>query len=234
MLCERCQTREATVHRSLVPWPPNEISNHHFCDTCDAAVSVENPVYGHPAEVPAAVVADVEHITASEYLTAEERARNKALHMPAFKHILNELGRFPKTRSRLGFEFLEMAWKTLERRGHPGFLIATSGNFWNSAKPVRPKEYAALMEKVMRRIFELAAQPESAESVPESSSSALSPSFCWSLVFAAIALKKADPSCYTAIMNEFKTEVDQPGLDTRRQVVLQVEERIEKMEKNTG
>jgi hypothetical protein len=179
-------------------------------------------------------MADVEHITASDYLTAQERARNNVSNVPAFKHLLNELGRFPKTRSRLAFEFLDLAWKTLERRGHPGFLIATSGNFWNSAKPVRPKEYTALVEKMMRRIFEFAAQPETAERVAESPSSALNPSFCWSLVFAAIALKKADPARYTAVINEFKTEADKSGLDVRRRAVVQVEERIEQMEKNTG
>lgn len=33
MLCERCQSNEATVHFSVVAWPACDVTNH-FCETC--------------------------------------------------------------------------------------------------------------------------------------------------------------------------------------------------------
>ena len=110
MLCERCQEREATVHLTLVLSHADEVTRHDYCDSCYPAVEAEraNTCDSQP---DSPLPADVEHITALEYLAASARAVSNGADKPALRHIHEELKELPKTRQRLVFEMLPLLGK---------------------------------------------------------------------------------------------------------------------------
>jgi hypothetical protein len=74
MLCERCQTREATVHTTFVAGTSGELSSHDFCLVCYPEVEAEHfRSYNLPSSTTSAPI-DVEHITVAEYLDAAAKA----------------------------------------------------------------------------------------------------------------------------------------------------------------
>jgi protein-arginine kinase activator protein McsA len=108
MLCKQCQEREATVHLTLVVGSAGEIARHDFCEVCYSGVEADRmKLYNAQPNKP--LPADVEHITASEYLAACARAASNGVEKPALRHIHEELKRLPKTRQRLAFEMLQLA-----------------------------------------------------------------------------------------------------------------------------
>jgi hypothetical protein len=238
MLCERCQRHEAAVYQTWVIWRAAEVTQQELCEPCYAEVGLEKLEHYEPADPAPTLPTDlasinVEQITAAQYLKAHEEARKTAGDTPVFKHLSNELARLPGTRCRLAFEFFQMAADTLERGGHPGYLIAISGMFFNSAGPAQLREYAALVEQLMRRIVKLVREVATPVQMGKHSSLDPSPKMIWSLVFAAVNLKRIDQNRYAAVMQEFKETADKPGF-VHRSVIAFVEERIEGMEKNKG
>ncbi len=219
MRCERCQKREATVHLTVLlkPWAEPEV--HHYCETCYP--EVESPFFQSPAQNPVSppFSGTPKQISAAQYLQAQRHAKASPEHLQAFQQLLNELGRLPKTCTRLAFDFLGLAREALERGEHPGFLVATSGSFWISAEHELRDEYAAELENLISGILERIGQPPKDNT--ESAKTAGSP-LLWSLVFAMICLKRAAPLRYPAIAAELK----------KSDLLAQIEERMEQILEN--
>src|SRR5215471_14503102 len=113
MLCEQCQVREATVYFSAVAWPSGE-ETKHLCESCYPEAEAKRTASYGPKRKPLPVI-DVEGITASEYLDFAARSHANSADAPAYRHVSEELKRFPATRERLATEMLAMALQSLEQ-----------------------------------------------------------------------------------------------------------------------
>src|SRR5579862_8709985 len=130
MLCQQCQTREATIHFSAVAWPSGE-ETKHFCETCYPKAEAERTASYGPKRKPLPVI-DVERITAAEYLDFAARAQVNSTDAPAYRHISEELKRFPAIRERLATEMLTMALQSLDEGNDAWDLVGLGSCFANS------------------------------------------------------------------------------------------------------
>jgi hypothetical protein len=160
--------------------------------------------------------ADVEHITALEYLAASARAVCNGADKAALRHIYAELKRFPKTRQRLAFEMLRLAWQTLERREDPGWEAVFVSCAWGSIEAEQMPEYIMWLEKIAIRCFELLGQLPSPqrEHAP----------FTLSLRGMLIALGKVDSARFNVVLEALKSKCDEADLNSRRKLLSRVED----------
>jgi len=217
MLCKQCQEREATVHLTLVVGSAGEIARHDFCEVCYSGVEADRmKLYNAQPNKP--LPADVEHITASEYLAACARAASNGVEKPALRHIHEELKRLPKTRQRLAFEMLQLAWQTLERGEDPrreaGFAACASGAIESERMP----EYIMWLEKIAVRCFELRGQLPT----PQGEHGR----FTLSLGGMLIAFGKVDRARFSAVFEALKSECDAADLNSRRKLLSGIEKFI--------
>lgn len=210
MLCEQCQLREATVHFSALSWPSGEVTRH-LCGNCYPDAEAERTASYGP-ERKALPVIDVEHITAVEYLDFAVRAQANSADAPAYRHISNELERFPVTRERLALEILTMAWQALERGNDAWLLIVLGGCFGNSVPPPNAPTFIELLEKITRRSAELMAQSANAPTEHP---------FGFGLTLAATALRTADDMRFSTLLEELKAH--HPSM---REIIDYVERKI--------
>jgi len=214
MLCEQCQEREATVHSTVVLSPTAEVTRHDYCDSCYPAVEAERAKTCN-SQPNSPLPADVEHITALEYLAACARAACNGVDKPALKHIHEELKRLPKTRQRLTFEMLRLAWQTLERREDPGWETGFPSCAWGSIEAEQMPEYIMWLEKIAIRCFELRGQLPS----PQGEHGP----FTVSLNGMLIALGKVDRARFSVVLGALKSKCDEADLNSRRKLLSGVE-----------
>ena len=208
--CEQCEEREATVHLTVVVGSSAEATKHNYCDSCYPAAEAQRvKTYNRQPDNP--LPTDVEHITALEYLEASARAVRNGADKPAFKHINEALKRFPKTRQRLVFEMLNLAWQSLERGEDPRQEAGFAGCCRDSIEAERMPEYITWLERIVIRCFELRSQlpnPETAHGP-----FALTPSLM------LISLGKVDRARFSALVEDLKNQCSESQLDWRRKVL---------------
>lgn len=220
MQCAQCQEREATVHFTLVAWCSAEIATQSLCESCYARSAAERTAaYSSQPNIP--LPADVEHITVAEYCEASATASANTADVPAFKHIHEELKRFPATRQRLVFEVLPLVWKSLEDGIEPvtETCVAT---WWPSIEPQRLAEYTMLLEKIIRRCFELRDQ------VPDPQAESVR--FAITLMTMLISLAKADRTRFNEVLASLKSQCGDANSDERMKLLNGVEKAISRSE----
>ena len=160
--------------------------------------------------------ANVERISALEYLEAGAKAERNGVDKPAFKHIQDELERLPMARQRLTFEMLQLVWQSLERGEEPGLGAVFGGSYWSAIEPQRSSEYRVWLEKIILRSFEL----RSRLSNPPGDDGP----FGMILSTMLIALGKVDRSRFSAILENLKRRGGEEKLDPRWKVIARVAE----------
>ena len=81
MRCERCKIRDATTHVTVLLERTGAVE-HHLCEVCYPGFEAErNRTYN--TQIPTALRADFEAITAKEFVELQERATRNSVDMPA-------------------------------------------------------------------------------------------------------------------------------------------------------
>jgi hypothetical protein len=214
MLCQQCHQQEATIHLTVIPWPPTEPTRQDFCPVCYPDAEAAR-VKAYNTQPPTPLRADVENITAAEFLEAADKATRNAADQPAFKYIFGQVERLPSTSDRLVFEFFQLAWEILERGQDlpsPELVLAFG---WGPRDPSRLAEYFAWLEKIILRCVELRRQlPTSpGEEGP----------FALNIAAGLTALRRESPARFTSFVEELKKQGADPALDPRWKVIDQTE-----------
>jgi hypothetical protein len=193
------------------------LEKHNYCEACHQEAEREC-VKAYTSPPTAAVPVDIESITAAEFLNASGRASRNSSDKPAFKHILETLGRLPQTRQRLALELLPLAWQALERGEEPPFETVLFGCRSVSIEPQRLPEYTAWLEKIIRRSFDL--RRRLSESPGEHGP------FAMTLSMTLVALGRLNRERFTALLATLKLEGGEARLDRRWKVLADAEEDI--------
>src|SRR5262245_46779619 len=131
MLCTQCNEREATVHFTVITSASAETLKRDLCNACYPAVEAERfNAYNRKQYTPPPP--DLENITAPELLRLGVNATRNEADMPAFRKVTEELKRFPKSKQRLAFEMLELAWQSLELGQDPSNETMLAARFGRS------------------------------------------------------------------------------------------------------
>ena len=215
MICERCREQDATVSVTLVVGA--SLEKHNYCEACHQKAEGER-VKAYTSPPTAAVPVDIESITASEFLNASRRANRNSSDKPAFKHILETLGRLPQTRQRLALELLPLAWQALERGEEPPFETVLYGCRSVSIEPQRLPEYTAWLEKIIRRSFDL--RRRLSEPPGEHGP------FAMTLSMTLLALGRVNRDRFTALLSQLKLEGGEVHLDRRWKVLADAEKDV--------
>lgn len=101
---------------------------------------------------------NVESITASEYLRAQENAKRNGADKPVFRRIEEEVKRLPKTQERLIFELLTVARAALDRGKNPGDAALPAMHMGLSLTQENRPKYLEAIEDIAVRCFESMAQ----------------------------------------------------------------------------
>jgi hypothetical protein len=211
MLCQQCQTREATVHFSAVVWPAGEDARH-LCESCYPEAEAKRTASYGPERKPLPVI-DVEHITALEYLDFAAKSHANSADAPTYRHVSQELKRFPATRERLAMEMLTMALQSLEQGNDAWDLVGLGSCFANSMPGARTPAFTQLLERIVLRSVELMAQSSNAPSDHP---------FGMGLTMAGNALCRADPARLSTLLEGLK---DQHGEFVQARTVVDYLER---------
>ena len=206
MLCQQCHQQEATIHLTVIPWPPTEPTRQDFCPVCYPGAEAAR-VKAYNAEPPRPLSANVERITAAEFFEAADKATRNAADKPAFTYIFDRLQLLPKTRDRLVFDFFRLAWQILERGQDlpsPALVLAFA---WGPREPAREAEYIGWLEKIILRCVELRRQlaPSPGEHGP----------FALDIAMGLTALRRVSPTRFSALVEELKKQGADPALDPR-------------------
>jgi hypothetical protein len=195
MLCQQCQSREATVHFSAVAWPSGE-DKKHLCETCYPDAEAKRTASYGPKRKPLPVI-DVERITALEYLDFAARSHANSADAPAYRHVSEELKRFPATRERLATEMLTMALQSLGQGNDSWDLVGLGSCFANSVPGAKTSAFIQLLETIVLRSVELMAQSPNAPSDHP---------FGMGLTTAGNALRRADPARLSSLLGGLKAQ----------------------------
>jgi len=146
---------------------------------------------------------DIEHITAAAFLDAAARSHGGVRETSSFRHMTTALKCSPKAQQRLAFELLPIACNAME--GTSDRYCASAQSTWvlgftrcfsESIEPRRLPEYAAWLERIIFRCFELLEPAERpGGTVP----------FEFTLELACDELKRVDMGRLRAVMEAMKT-----------------------------
>ena len=156
----------------------------------------------------------VDHITALEFLDAESRAARNAADKPRFKLIKDELKRHAQVQERLVFEFLEMAWQTLQRGEDPAIPAIRAFSFGSSVGPQRLLEYTAWIEKFVTCLFKLMRRPHEQTGYDSA--------FTFAFSMALTALRVKDYDRFRAVLDSLRQSCDEA--DPRSKILGEAEE----------
>jgi len=214
-LCEHCRERKATVHVAVVSWPSGE-QMQHLCESCYPEIEAARTQSYNTQPAPS-LPANVEDITAAEYLDATARAAANGPDKLVLRHIGNELKRFPATRARLAIEFLTMAKHSLNQNDDPFYLIVTGARFGVSIEPSRLSEFVGLLKSIIHQSVVLM----SASSTP------LSPHpYGLGLDLAITALHRTSPSSLAKIRETLSGQLSPQSQPNFRNVVEYFENQV--------
>ena len=219
MLCQQCQSREATVHFSAVAWPSGE-DTKHLCETCYPDAEAKRTASYGPKRQPLPFI-DVERITALEYLNFAARSHANSVDAPAYRHVLEQLKRYPATRERLATEMLMMALQSLEQGNDCWDLVGLGSCFANSVPGAKTSAFIQLLERIVLRSVELMAQSPNAPSDHP---------FGMGLTTAGNALRRADPGQLSKMLEGLKVQ-HRESLPVRA-VLDYLEQKLTKSEQN--
>ncbi|MGO8926325.1 MAG: hypothetical protein ACLQU3_05470 [Limisphaerales bacterium] len=176
-------------------WPSGE-DTKHLCEACYPEAEAKRTASYGPKQKPLPVI-DVEHITALEYLDFAARSHANSADAPAYRHVSEELKRFPATRERLAMEMLKMALQSLEQGNESWHLIGLRSCFGSSAPPAKASAFIQLLERIVLRSVQLMAQSSNAPSDHP---------FGMGLTMAGNALRRADPARLSTLLEGFRAQ----------------------------
>ena len=220
MVCTQCQERAATVHFTLVEWCGAEIAAQDLCESCYANSAAERTRAYH-SQPSTPLPADVEHITAEEYLEARAKTTRNGVDIPAFKHIQKELKRLPATQQRLVFEMFPLAWRVLEHGEEPFWEMSLS-IYRNAIESHRLPEFITWLEKIIVRCFELRSQLPN----PQGDHGR----FAVTLSATLISLAKVERARFNAVLVDLKSRCGEANTDARMKLLNGVEEALAQWE----
>jgi hypothetical protein len=207
-LCEHCQEREATVHVAVVSWPSGE-QVQHLCESCYPKIEAAR-TQSYTTQSPPSLPADVEEITAAEYLDAFARAAANGPDKLVLRHICDELKRFPATRARLAIEFMFMAKQSLDQEDDPFFLIGKGASFGDFTESTRLPEFTELVESIIHKSIAL---------IGKSSSPPAPHPYGFGLDLAISAMYRIDPSRLAAIRETLARQPEKEGQPNYRAAI---------------
>ena len=152
---------------------------------------------------------NVESITASEYLRAEENARRNGADKPAFRRIEEEIKRLPRTQERLAFELLKIARTTLDQGKNPGDAALPAMSMGRSLTEENRPKYLEAIEEIAVRCFELMAQ-------------CVDNRFTLTFVSSLFALRTSDEQRLNILLDKLKRALGQA--DPRREFLAYAEQ----------
>ena len=211
--------REATVHFSALIWPLSEHAKH-LCEICYPDEEAKRTASYGPERKPLPAI-DVEHITASDYLDFAARSHANSVDAPAYRHVSEELKRFPATRERLAMEMLTMALQSLEEGNDSWHLVGLGSCFATSVPGPKSAAFIELLERVVLRSVELMAKSPNAPSRHP---------FGMGLTSAGNALRRANPVRLSNLLERVKAQ-DRESLPVRA-VLDYLEREMTKSEQN--
>ncbi len=174
-------------------WPSGE-DTKHLCEICYTEAEAKRTASYSPKRKPLPVI-DVEHITASEYLEMGDRSHANSADAPAFRHVSEELERFPATRERLAAEMLTMALQSLEQGSDCCYLVGLGSCLGNSVPGAKAPGLIELLERIVLR---------SAELMTQSSNAPSNHPYGMGLTMAGKALRRADPARFSTLLEGLK------------------------------
>lgn len=195
MLCERCQTNEASVHFSALAWPAGELTKH-LCETCypqDEALRTAS--YGSKSK--SMPDSDTQSFSAQEGFAIFAGASAISADVPAYRRLSAELWRSPANREQAAIEILTRALQTLEKGKDAWDVIGFGSCLGNSAPGPKSSAFVELLEKIFLRSIELMAQSQSQPADHP---------FGLGLTMAAKALRRADLARYVTMLECLKAE----------------------------
>lgn len=216
MLCEHCQERKANIHVAVVSWPSGEV-RMHICESCYSAAEEER-TKAYTSKPTADFPANIENLTAFEFLEASARANRNSADRPVFKRILEELSGLPETRQRLALQLLSLAWQALEGGADSAFEMILFGCRSVSMQPERLPEYTAWLEKIILRSFDLRKQLPNA---PDALGT-----FGMTLSMTLRALGVTDRDQFVRVLGTLKRQGGRAELDARWAVIDDVEKSV--------
>ena len=160
---------------------------------------------------------NVERITASDFLKAQDRARRNAAENPAFRNISKQLKDLPKSQERLAFEFIMMALQALERGASPRAMIVKALYFEGAIESAREPEYLAHIENVIFRCFELLGQVKTGTGEYTSLQLTLS--------LTLMAVRKRDRNRFSLVLETLRHSLGEPDEDPRFKILAKVASR---------
>jgi len=224
MLCEQCQSQEATIHLALVVGESD--TRHSFCEGCYPSTEPGRKhltagwtSYEQPPK-PLPLPAQIELITVSGYLDAAAKARINGADKPVFDHINSQLEKMPQTQRRLVFELLPLIWRSLESGDDAMELVIFTARWSRSITSHAVAEYASWVEKISFRCFELLGQRSDAPRDPFM----LSMSLCWMLR----SLSRVDRDRFANVFKSLKMQCGDANHDTRLEILASVEDSTER------
>jgi len=195
MLCEQCQSNEATVHFSALAWPSGEVARH-LCETCFPGDEAERTRWYGLKPEPQPFI-QTQHFAAEQYLEASATASALSADVPAYRRLLAEAFRFPAKREQAAIEILTRALQTLEKGKDAWDVIGFGSSLGNSAPGPRSSAFVELLEKIFLRSVELMAQSQSPPADHP---------FGLGLTMASKALRRADLAHFLTMLECLKAE----------------------------
>lgn len=151
---------------------------------------------------------NVESITASEYLRAQENAKRNGADKPVFRRIEEEIKRLPKTQERLTFELLTVARAALDRGKNPGDAALPAMSLGLSRTQENWPKYLEAIEDIAVRCFESMAQ-------------CVDSRFTLTFVSSLFALRMSDKQRLNTLLDKLRPALGQA--DPRRELLALAE-----------
>jgi hypothetical protein len=158
----------------------------------------------------------IEHITASEYLDAANRAAANGVDRIPFAQTVKELEGFPGTKQRLAFEFLAMALRVLEVKDDPSGLVSLAACWTGSVEEPRRAEFATLMEKIVLRYIEILGQRGNHPN-------GIHP-FVLTFTMGLLVIREFDQRRFLALLEQLKRQCGDS--DPRRAIIVETEQML--------
>jgi hypothetical protein len=196
------------VHVAIVSWPSSE-RFQHLCELCYPETEAAR-AQSYTTQAPPSLPADVEDITAAEYLNAGARAAANGPDKLVLRHICDELKRFPATRARLAIEFMSMAKQSLDQEDDPFFLIGQGASFGDFTESTGLPEFTELLESIIHQSIAL---------IGKSSSPPSPYPYGFGLDLAISAMYRADPSHLALIRETLARHPEKEGQPNYRAAI---------------
>jgi hypothetical protein len=151
---------------------------------------------------------NIEHISALEYLMAEENARY-GTEEPMFREVKKRVLELPRTQERLAFEFLQLSWGSIQRHTSPAKTALLAMCFHPAISKGKISDYLGWIERISVECFELLKTQghQKDATLKLTVSSALS------------VLRKMDQNRFQALLGSLSRKTGDPHVDPRHAIL---------------